>query len=105
MTIDHLVGGAIGAVAASLAFWLISRGRSQTPFSPRDRGHVSTRILNQLTTELEEKGLAKVDRDFTGQVRQVRWAGEGGVGISGEGSLTFRRPSSREPDEDQGPQS
>jgi hypothetical protein len=104
MTIDHLVGAVIGAVAASLVFWLIIRGRSLIRVSPLDRGHVSTRILNQLSKELEQKGIAKVDRDFTGQVRQVHWSGEGGVGISGEGSLTFQRPSSREPDADQGPQ-
>ena len=103
MTIDFLVGVIIGVIASSLAFWLIGSGRLQTPASSRDRGHVSTRILNQLTTELERKGLAKVDRDFTGQVREVHWAGEGGVGISGEGSPSHRQ-SSREPDADQGPQ-
>ena len=103
MTVDHFIGVVIGVIAGALACWLLVGRRIARPPEPLPRRlSEAARILNQLTTELEQKRLAKVDRDAEGRVRQVRWAGEGGVGITGEG-LHRSTSSTREQDADQGP--
>src|SRR5438309_933540 len=103
MTIDQLIGAVIGFIAGAFACWLVVGRQLARPPEPLPRRlSEAARILNQLTTELEQKRLAKVDRDAEGRVRRVHWAGEGGVWITGEGSQ-LSQSSSREPDADQGP--
>ena len=103
MSIDLVIAAALAFVAGAVACWFAGP-RVLQPTKP---DHVSlskaARILNQLAAELEGKGLARIDRDGHGQVSRVRWAGENGVGIVGEGSH-LSHSSSREPDADQGPQ-
>ena len=103
MILDLIIVALIGFIAGAAVCWLGSRSASRAPRPAPVEGRKSASILNQLTTELERKGLAKVDRDPAGQVRRVRWAGERGVGITGDGALQSHA-SSREPDADQGPQ-
>jgi len=103
MSLDLVIAAVIGFVAGAVPCWFARQSASR--FSERSAVGPSkaARILDQLADELEGKRLARVDRDAQGQVRRVRWAGEGGVGNIGEGSH-LSRSSSREPDADQGPQ-
>lgn len=103
MSLELVVVAAVGFIAGATVCWCV-RPSATRPAATAPVGlSKSERILDHLTAELQAKGLAKVDRDADGQVRRVRWAGEGGVGNIGEGSH-LSRSSSREPDADQGPQ-
>ena len=100
MSIDHVVGGGVGFLIA----WLFHK--IETTWRPRRQSARHRELahrLDEITDELERRGLVAVRRDLAGHVLSVQVAIKDGVTLDGSGEYRTHAASSRESQSDQGP--